>query len=216
MWERLMWLSFKWVQILLQSTISEGRKRFSPVHRTHHRLGMLSSIWSWMFVLSMTWYSPMSSPESALSSVGENVHSAQLAYAESTNGELVFTSLTVHQRWEKWQCLCLSTDSNCTCMLTLYRPDSQKSIIGDRWRLEECNSVIFRLIFISKTPLSRSVHSLNVDTLFLKIGPEIALRQPFKVGQCIKIAIDRPSWNSRGLPCCNIKAVVPLAQTRLR
>ena len=47
-----------------------------------------------------------------------------------------------------------------------YRPASQKLITGDRWRLEECNSVLFRLIFKSKTSLERSVHNLNVDTLF--------------------------------------------------
>ena len=83
------------------------------------------------------------------------------------------------------------------CSFTLYRPASQKSITGDWWRLEECNSVIFCLIFKSKTPSKRSVLNLNVETLFLKIGPEIALRQPFKVGHCIKIAIDlhqETSW----------------------
>ena len=73
--------------------------------------------------------------------------------------------------------------------ITLCHPASQKLITGDRWRLEKCNSVIFRLIFKSKTPLERSIHNLNVDTLFLKIRPEMALRPPFKVGQCIKIAM---------------------------
>ena len=73
--------------------------------------------------------------------------------------------------------------------LTLYRPTSEKSVTGDRWRLEDCNSVIFGLIFKSETPSERSVHVLNVNFLFLKIGPEIALRQPFKVGQYIKIAM---------------------------
>ena len=45
-----------------------------------------------------------------------------------------------------------------------------------------CKSVIFRQIFQSQTPVKSSVHNLNIDTLFLKVGPEMAYGSRSKLG----------------------------------
>ena len=50
---------------------------------------------------------------------------------------------------------------------------------------------ISQRILISKISLERSVHYLNADTLFLKIGQEMTPLQPFEVTQLIDFALDR-------------------------
>ena len=50
---------------------------------------------------------------------------------------------------------------------------------------------ISQRISINKISLERSFHYLNADTLFLKIGQEMTLLQPFEVTQLIDFALDR-------------------------
>ena len=68
-----------------------------------------------------------------------------------------------------------------------------QSKIGRRWPISldyHCVNISQR-IFINKISLERSFHYLNVDTLFLEIGQEMTLLEPFEVTQLIDFALDR-------------------------